>query len=715
MAKLKFKKIQKNDIPPVNALNDVTSGEEAKATNDTPKQEDYSLKDIMDTTRDCSFFYSGVEYGAYLEACYNSGIRNFLMSYHYLSGRNLRDIFDKYPDIHLMVDSGAFTFQTDPKFEEYTIEDWEKHIEKYLRWAEKHKEHIFAIANLDIEVLVGAETVKKWNKQYFEPFMAETKVPVCFVYHEGFSSDNWEYYCKRYPYVGFTSADTHKEFNLDNCIDMLRTAEKHGALVHGFGVTRIRELAQLPFYTVDSTTWKAGMMYGRLIIFNGKKTQQIDKVDWEKKAFPLIKNYPIDVDFQKLDEYNEPEVIKVNVYAFKQAEEYVIKCIKHLQYWQKLKAVKVDIDNLPPDFFPSAEWVLSNEKNTKEVITYAKKMNINPERDDMSEVAYTVMDMTAFLNWDNPKYESLHSLYLNENIDTLDNLHDKYINKMTPDDGDKVRELIQFYKECLSGERDTLLVEGTNFDRIVKERDEYVDDTEYEKVELSRENIIEKLGGYLPDGETAPEIDELDDEIFGEMDIVPIRDKKTGKLIKGSQLVKSKTKNIYSKKFPKFACDTCLAAAKCPEYKAGYVCAYHKLFSGFDTRNANDIIQAMQGMVNHNISRMQKAMLLETINGTVDADVTALIDQNTKLLQNLMKMYDSRSATVVRQTRTMQADGTVNETMQVSNPQGGGILEKLFANMHSKSEDKSSDEDVIEVESKEVTEPDEVVTLDFDE
>ena len=96
------------------------------------------------------------------------------------------------------------------------------------------------------------------------------------------------------------------------------------------------------------------------------------------------------------------------------------------------------------------------------------------------------------------------------------------------------------------------------------------------------------------------------------------------------------------------------------------------------TRNANDIIQAMQGMVNHNISRMQKAMLLETINGTVDADVTALIDQNTKLLQNLMKMYDSRSATVVRQTRTMQADGTVNETMQVSNPQGGGILEKTF-------------------------------------
>ena len=35
--------------------------------------------------------------------------------------------------------------------------------------------------------------------------------------------------------------------------------------------------------------------------------------------------------------------------------------------------------------------------------------------------------------------------------------------------------------------------------------------------------------------------------------------------------------------------------------------------------------------------------------------------------------------------------------------------------MHSKSEDKSSDEDVIEVESKEITEPDEVVTLDFDE
>ena len=669
-----------------------------------------SLSEVMDRTRDISFFYSGVEYDLYLSGCYNMGIRNFLMSYHYLTGRNLKDIFEKYPDIHLFVDSGAFTYQMDAKYRDYSVARWEEHIQKYLSWAERNKEHIFAIANLDIEALVGAENVTRWNKEYFEPFMLKTGIPVCFVYHDGASSNNWEWYCERYPYVGFSSiSQTGSVQDMDAYREYLRIAEKHDTLVHGFGMTKIKELSELPYYTVDSTTWKVGMRYGKLIIFDGSTVKQIAQEDWETKAIPLIRNYPINIDLDKLWEYDEPEVIRANVYAFSLAEDYVKSRVKRLQYWQKAKVVKNDLNSLSDDFFSSIGW-LNGEKTPEEVIEYANKMNINSDR-DIDTVALAVMDMTSFINWDNPAYAERHTEYLGDNQDILDALHDLYINRIVPDEETKISDLKKFYTECCTGARDTLLLEGTNFDRMVKERDEYIDDTEYDVTEVPREEILAKLGSLnlLPESE-APEIDDLDEEIFKKVDIVPVFDEK-GRFVKGNQISK-KPKNIYSKKFPKFACDTCSAAANCPEYKAGYVCAYHKLFTGFDTRNLDDVISAMQGMANQNIARMQRAMVIETINGTTDPNVTSLIDQNMRIMDNIRRLYETKNTTVVRQTRAVQADGTVTDTVSVHNPQSGGILEQLF-NRKAKEDKKQPEPETEEPLKDEEESP--VIEADFKE
>ena len=695
-----------------------TSGEKISISSNTPAEQEplYStLDEVMDRTRDISFFYSGVEYANYLDGCYDMGIRNFLMSYHYLSGRGLKDIFETHPDIHLLVDSGAFTYTTDVKYEDWTLEQWEKHIERYLKWAERNKEHIFAIANLDIERLVGIPQVMEWNKKYFEPFMLRTGVPVCFVYHADVADGTdenytWSKYCERYPYVGFSSVNTNNEsIDMNDYREYLRTAEKYGTLVHGFGMTRIKELSELPYYTVDSTTWKVGMRFGKLIIFNGTTVQQISKEDWNDKALPLIRNYPIEIDEDLLWDYYEPEVIRANVYAFIQAENYVKDSIKHLQYWKKAKAKQLDLDNLPDDFFPSVEWLMDDNKTKEDIQRYASQMNINPDRDHINKVALTVIDMTSFVNWDNPVYESMHEAYTGDNISVLHELHDKYINRIVPDDEKRINDLKQFYRECLSGKRDTLLQEGTNFDRVVKERDEYVDDTEYTTVELSREDVLSKIGLMLPESteEGAPEIDELDEEIFEKVGIKPVYDSK-GRFVKGNQLVKNSRKNLYSKKFPKFACDTCNAAAKCPEYKAGYVCAYSKLFTGFDTRNADDILQAMQGMANHNLSRMQRAMVMETINGTIDDKVTAMIDQNMRLMNTMLKLHENSKTVQVRQTRTVNADGSFVEATTVSNPQSGSILEQLFSQNRKSETPKSEPKDVtsetIEADYKEISE-----------
>lgn len=665
----------------VKKVNTSSSGENA------PKKMYTDLRQVMDYTRPLSIFYSGVEYESYLDILYNLGIRNFLMSYEYLKGKGVGQL-KKYPDMHLFIDSGAYTYITNPEFESYTVEQWEKQIVEYLNWARKHKDSIFAIADLDLQYLVGNEKVYEWRKKYFEPFMLETGIPVCFIYHEE-GLDQWEYMCKRYPYVGIS-------LNVDGNVDetelrsKFKIAEKYNTLIQGMASTRTAMLTQYPFYTVDSTTWNVGLKYGEISVWTGTKMTRVKKTEFDTKAFPLISKYDIPFDFDLIREEDKTEMIRVNAYAFVQAEKFIHERLKSLMYWFKARAVKVDVDNLPDDFFPDIEWFRDNP-DPDSLKDYARKMNINPEL-PIQDLQNAVSDMTVFLNWGDPHYEDLQVNYTDQ---VIDEIHDLFVNRIVSTLEEKVEDLTAFYKDCLSGNNDKLLQLGTNFDRIVKERDHYVDDTEEELVDLTPEEMRLKLAGLIPtkdDEESAPEIDKLDEEIYRKAEIVPVYDDK-GRFLKGQQAVR-KPKKVYSKKYPKFACDTCYAAQKCPEFKSGYVCAYNNMFNRFDTRNMSDVIQAVQGIVEHNMARMQRAMVMEVLNGTIDPVTSQLMDTNIRYMQMLKQMYEFGSPEVLRQTHIIRADGSEEKTTSVTNPQSGGILERLFGGM---SDEKPKD-DIVEVD-----------------
>ena len=657
-------------------------------TDSTPKQ--YTdLRQVMDYTRPLSIFYSGVEYESYLDILYNLGIRNFLMSYEYLKGKGYGQI-KKYPDMHLFIDSGAYTYITNPEFESYTVEQWEEQIHEYLNWARKHKDQIFAIADLDLQYLVGNEKVYEWRKKYFEPFMLETGIPVCFIYHEE-GLDYWEYMCQRYPYVGIS-------LNVDGNVDetdlrnKFKIAEKHNTLIQGMASTRTGMLTQYPFYTVDSTTWNVGLKYGEISVWTGTKMIRAKKTELDTKVFPYISKYDLKFDFDLIREEDKTELIRVNAYAFVQAEKFIHERLKSLMYWFKARAVKVDINNLPEDFFPSIRWFESSP-NPDSMKEYARQMNINPELPD-GELANAISDMTVFLNWNEPEYAPLKQNYTAE---VIDGLHDMFVNRIVSSQDEKIVDLTNFFKDCLSGNNDKLLQLGTNFDRIVKERDHYIDDAEDELVDLTPEELKLKLAGLLPtpkDEESAPEIDSLDEEIYRQADIIPVFDE-NGKFLKGQKAVR-KPKKVYSKKYPKFACDTCYAAQKCPEYKAGYVCAYNDMFNRFDTRSMGDIIQAVQGIVEHNMTRMQRAMIMEVMNGTIDPVTSQLMDTNIRYMQMLKQMYEFGSPEVLRQTHIIRADGSEEKTTSITNPQSGGILERLFGGM---TKDDAPKEEVVEAEA----------------
>lgn len=650
------------------------------------------LRQVMDYTRPLTIFYSGVEYESYLDILYDLGIRNFLMSYEYLKGKGIHQL-KKYPDMHLFIDSGAYTYNQDPKYAEYTIEQWEKQIEEYLAWAEKHKNQIFAIADLDIQYLVGYEKVVEWRKKYFEPFMLRTGLPVCFIYHEE-GLDVWEYMCKRYPYVGI-SLNIDREVDETELRNKFKIAEKHNALVQGMASTRTGMLTQYPFYTVDSTTWNVGLKYGEISVWTGNKMSRIKKADFKEKAFPYIDRYDLPFNHDLILEEDKTEMIRVNAYAFVQAEKFIQERLKSLMYWFKARAVKVDVDNLPDDFFPPVEW-FNSQPEVDSLKEYARKMNINPELPD-KECFNMIFDMTAFVTWGNEEYDSLREGYTPE---LLSGLHDTFINRIVASDEERIADLQQFFKECLSGENDKLLQLGTNFDRIVKEREHYIEDDDEELVDISPEEVKSRLRAILPDSadsENAPEIDALDEEIYRKADIVPVFDE-NGLFVKGQTAIK-RPKKVYSNKFPKFACDTCYAAAKCPEFKAGYVCAYNKMFNRFDTRSMADIIQAVQGIVEHNMARMQRAMIMEVMNGTIDPVTSQLMDTNIRYMQMLKQMYELGSPEVLRQTHIIRADGSEEKTTSITNPQSGGILEKLFSMNVGKA---TEEERIIDAEEAEI-------------
>lgn len=653
-----------------------------------------SLDEIMDKNRTFNIIYSGVEQESYFDILYDMGIRNFLISFHYVQNKHL-SMEKQYggKGVKFFVDSGAHTYQNDPKYADLDIEYWENHLQKYLRWVEKNKDYIFAIANFDFENVVGAEKVKEWNEKYFEPFMLRTGIPVCFVWHQN-SYDDWDFYCKRYPYVGFSSVNTEGvAIELKEYMMRLKVAENNNSLVHGFGMTRTSMLTQLPFYTADSTTWLVGLQYGEINFWTGTKMTRLKKDKWKGSMLPQIVAKGFDEN--KLLEEDVEELIRVNVHAFIEAEEYVQDKLKSRMYWLRPDSVErteADLDSIE---YPSPEW-LSNALNDGEGWEeYAKSFNITTE--DKSISIDNIIDLTMFMNWYNEDYQELRDKVYTP--DLIKEIHDTWINRIVSSDEERVEDLIDFYKEVLLGKNDKLLVLGTNFDRLVKERDSYVSDEEYEITDVSEMDIQNTMSKYLPapvEGSPAPEISDLDDEIFREEGIEPVRDAK-GRFIKGQKQV-LKPKKLYSNKYPKMACDSCINAQKCPEYKAGYACAYNKMFERFNTRDMGDIIQAMQGITEFSLVRLQRGMLTETMEGGIpDPNVTNMMNQTMGLLTQLQRMYESGSQEVIRQTKIMRADGSQEMTTQVSNPQRGGILSQIFGDMGSNKKDDKDDGNIVDV------------------
>lgn len=196
-----------------------------------------------------------------------------------------------------MLDSGAFTF-----FSAGGGVKWDDYIKQYAAFINRNNVKYYF--ELDIDNLIGYDKVL-----YFRARLEDmTGKPCIPVWHKSRGHAEFAKMCEQYSYVAIggivTGEIKRKEYKYFP--QLIRTAHKHGAKIHGLGFTNVQGLRRFHFDSVDSTSWLSGGRYGTVYIFDGQTiTAQVRKAQGKRitdyKA-ATIHNFK---EWEKFAEYAE--------------------------------------------------------------------------------------------------------------------------------------------------------------------------------------------------------------------------------------------------------------------------------------------------------------------------------------------------------------------------------------------------------------------------
>ena len=623
--------------------------------------------------------------------------KTVLMSYHYLKGKSkdfLRKRLEETPDVRVFVDSGAYTFITQAdKYIDKPMSYWEDYLEEYTDWLKENADCIFACADLDLDDIVGSDQVEEWRANIFKPLTRDYGIDVCYIWHTIRGHEGWKRMCERYDYVGFSTENS--DMTVQEMTKFVNIAKKNNARVHGMALTKTDILVRVPFFSADSTTWIVGQQYGELNWFDGRGMKRLSKQEWRTTYKTRLIKAPFFADWDKLingmggrgDTY---ELLRLNVLAYHLAEDHIRKRLRTKMYWLRENGAVVSEPKSESEIvLPDMDWF--DEGFQEDYKYYLKELNLDPEM-PKDEAVELIFSFFTYIKGDDELLDTIPDQMLLDYCKAILDIE-------TEDREEALSHIKQYYIENATGVRHDFSdpMEG-EAPPAPKERARYVEDDDFMVIDVDSDD----LAGFLPapKDNSMPEVEAYDEELR-KMDIVPVRDS-NGRFIKGQQKVR-KPKKIYSDKMPKLACDTCYKAGDCEQYRAGFVCAFDKQFSKFNTRDANDIVDAMAGIADESLGRLQRAIMFEKMDGGMaTGDVTTLIDQNMRLLKQMSELNNTRAT--ISQKTVFKEDGTHETVTKMNvNPQGGGILSKIFG-MASAGATDIEDEEHIDAEYEEVKE-----------
>lgn len=185
-------------------------------------------------------------------------------------------LFNRY-----ILDSGAFTFMQAAKKGKHLKVNIDEFTTEYIDYIKHFKiDHFF---EMDVDSVLGYEKVKQL-RQRIESRTGKQCIP---VFHKERGLDEWSGMVKDYGYValGLSGKDVGKG-DYKTFLRFVLDARDHGCKVHGLGITATSSLTNVPFYSVDSSSWTWGNRFGYFFKFDGREMKMLPKPQGKVIADP---------------------------------------------------------------------------------------------------------------------------------------------------------------------------------------------------------------------------------------------------------------------------------------------------------------------------------------------------------------------------------------------------------------------------------------------
>lgn len=187
-----------------------------------------------------------------------------LLSYHYFRGNDMHDILDRMfptdPRPEVFADSGAFSALT---------QGAPVDVDEYGKWASTFKDRFRVIANLDV-IGDGEESAEgTWtNQKILEENYGLRVLPVFHAGEPWSALDRVLEHGYRYVALGGLVGRPVRSI-MPWLVKCFRHAEGR-AVFHAFGLTSWEPMFELPWYSIDSSTWVSGYRFGFVKLYDPK-------------------------------------------------------------------------------------------------------------------------------------------------------------------------------------------------------------------------------------------------------------------------------------------------------------------------------------------------------------------------------------------------------------------------------------------------------------
>lgn len=223
----------------------------------------------------------------YMAACETNCVQQAKVAEHgfkwhaFLSYYNLCESKDPSPDARIgsfkkslrsvVTDSGAFTFLGGAESGDQKRKHAVEFFERYFEWVKKYADQMDYFVELDVGQIVGYDLVLKWRERMRKAGVAEK----CIIVYHGKDCEFSQFVreAEKWPsrYTGVESLpslyaktpDGQARKPLDY-VKIIKAMYDRGIRVHGFAMTKPQYMRQVPFFSVDSASWKSALMFHRV-------------------------------------------------------------------------------------------------------------------------------------------------------------------------------------------------------------------------------------------------------------------------------------------------------------------------------------------------------------------------------------------------------------------------------------------------------------------